>query len=640
MKIKIFIAFVLLTLLAWIFYYYMQISKDDVIQKVANKNLAAVRVANKSILDTYMLVANKNFYDIMKNEKALKTLKEFKYADKNNKASLRGELYRLLYKEYDFLKTQNVRQFHFHTHDSKSLLRLHLPYRSGDSLQDIRTSIRVTNTELKTMVGFEGGRLYPGYRYVYPILYEGEHLGSVEFSMSFEGIEKKLRSILPFYAHNIILEKSISYDKVFKEHREFFVPSSFSHDYYLENQDISMVTKKIKNDSFINNLTNLARNSKDFTKKLHKKTSFCIPIIEKEKGYVVTFLSLVDIDNASAGYIVSYSNLQEIVTTKKRYQDFTFIVLFGFILLFILISAVIVQMQKTKDESIKLKKFIDIQNSIVILTDGKKFKFANKKFFDFFNYEDIHDFLKKHECICELFVIDKGFFSLADVKEDEQTWVDSLLNLSGRNRIVSMIDKTSTPHAFTVSINNYDQENYIINFSDISDAMSEKLQLQKQIVRDQLTKAYNRVYFEKIKNDFVNANTSDNKRTGIIFFDIDHFKNVNDTYGHKVGDDILKEIVNIVRANIRSSDKLIRWGGEEFIILLPANSMDDIYKEAEHLRKTIQKYHFNTIEQVTCSFGLALHEEGSDIQESIKKADEGLYEAKNNGRNKVAFSFT
>ncbi len=640
MKVKIFIVFIFITVLAGFFYQYMQSSKNDVIQNVADKNLDFMKIANKSILDTYMLVANKNFYDIMKNKEALKILKDFKNANKNEKAVLRGELYRLLYKEYDFLTTQNVRQFHFHTHDSKSLLRFHLPYKNGDSLKDIRTSIRVVNSELKSMVGFEGGRIFPGYRYVFPIINKGEHLGSVEFSMSFDGIEEKIKHILPFFAHEIILDKSVSYEKVFKEHREFFVPSALSNDYYIENKDISRVTKKTKDNPFVNNLRYLIKKSKNFSKKLNNKSSFSVPIIDNEKGYIITFLSLIDIDKKSAGYIVSYANIQELINIKDRYQNFTLFVLFGFIVLFMLISAVIVQMQKTKEESIKLKKFIDIQNSIVILTNGKKFKYANKKFFDFFKYVDIYDFLDKHECICELFIRNKSFFSLEDVKEDEKTWVESLLNLSGRNRIVSMIDKTSTPHAFTVSINSYDKDNYIINFSDISDAMSEKLQLQKQIVRDQLTKAYNRVYFEKIKDDFIDANRSDNKQTGIIFFDIDHFKDVNDTYGHEVGDDVLKEIVSLVRTHIRSSDKLIRWGGEEFIILLPADSIDDVYKEAEHLRKTIQEHHFNTIDQITCSFGLALHEEGSDIQESIKKADEGLYEAKNNGRNKVAFSFT
>jgi len=99
-------------------------------------------------------------------------------------------------------------------------------------------------------------------------------------------------------------------------------------------------------------------------------------------------------------------------------------------------------------------------------------------------------------------------------------------------------------------------------------------------------------------------------------------------------------MVSLVKRNIRRSDKLIRWGGEEFIVLLPANSIDEVYKEAEHLRKTIEHYKFDTLGHLTCSFGLSLHEEKVDIHESIKKADDKLYEAKKNGRNRVIYSFT
>jgi len=639
-KIKIYIAFISTLILTIFFYAYIKKSQNEVIQNVANKNLAAMDIANKSILNTYMLVAEKNFLDIMKNKKALKILKEFKYADDDNKALLRGELFRLLYKDYEILSKYNVRQFHIHTHDAKSLLRFHHPYKNGDSLDIARTSIRVANSEFKTMVGFEGGKIFPAYRYVFPMIYENEHLGSIEFSISFEGIEKRLKSILPFYAHKIILKKEISYDKVFKDYRDYFVESSYGKDYYLENHEISKVTKKIKDDIFIKELTLLAKRSENFRENLKHENSFAIPIVKNNNGFVVTFLAITDIDNKIAGYIVSYAKLQEIIQIQSRYKNFIFIILFAALLLFILTTAIILQVQKVKEQTLKLQKFIDIQNSIVILTDGKKFKFANKKFFDFFQYADIEDFLQKHSCICDLFVYNKNFFSLDDVKEGEANWVESLLNLSGRNRIVSMLDKTSTPHAFTVSINRYDKDNYVINFTDVSDAMTEKLQLQQQVVRDQLTKSYNRVYFEKNIDSIIANNISENKNTGIIFFDIDHFKKINDTFGHRVGDDILKGLVELVKQNIRSNEKLIRWGGEEFLIIIPANTIDEIYKEAEKLRKLIEMNDFAVVKHLTCSFGLALNDENTTIEETILKADDKLYEAKTNGRNRVAFSFT
>ncbi|EQB39492.1 hypothetical protein M947_05720 [Sulfurimonas hongkongensis] len=634
MKIKIFIAFVLTSFICIMLVKYIQTSQESVIQSATDKNLEFIRVANKSILETYMLVAQKSFYDTMRNREAMEILKRFKRVDESQKSLLRGKLFRLLYKEYEFLTKLNVRQIHFHTHDSKSLLRFHIPYQNGDSLKEARSSVRIANSELREVMGFESGKIYPAYRYVFPILYEGEHLGSVEFSISFEGIEKKLRAIFPAYTHKIILDKKTSYDKIFKEYRDFFTPSQLSSNYYLENPTISKLNKKISRDSFVQKLTNLVKSNKYFLEKLNKKESFSLPIINDNKGCVAVFLNLKNIDNESAAYIVSYAPLDEITIIKKRYDFFKMIVVVVSLLLFALVVAIIIQMQKIKDETLKIQRFMNVQSSIVILTDGVRFSFANKKFFDFFNYKDIEAFLEHHECICDLFIRDKNFFSLSDVKKNEKHWVESLLNLPGRARVVLMFDSTMTPHAFSISINQYDANYYIIDFADISDAMSEKLQLQKQVLKDTLTNAYNRAYFDKNIDSILQLNKKHNSFTAIIFFDIDFFKKVNDTYGHVVGDEVLKTLSDIVKADIRKDDKLIRWGGEEFIIVLAAKSIEEATKLAEHLRESIQEYKFDTIGLLTCSFGVSLCEDG-DIQKTIKEADERLYKAKETGRNRV-----
>jgi len=636
MKLKISIAFVFLFLICGIFLKFLSISKHNVIQSATDKNLEFIRVASNSILDTYLLLAQKSYYNTI-NKDSIEILKKFKYADESQKDILRGKLFRLLYKDYEFLTKLNVRQFHFHTHDSKSLLRFHLPYQNGDSLKEIRSSVRIANSEFRDVMGFEGGKLFPGYRYVFPIFDKEEHLGSVEFSISFEGIEKKLRSIFPSYNHKIILDKKTSYEKVFKDHRGFFAPSQLSNDYYLENPTISQINKKALRDPFVNKITDLVKSSEGFLQKLNKKESFSLPIIDDGKGYVAVFLNLKNIDNKSAGYIVSYAPLAEIATAKARYDFFAIIVVLVSILLFVLIIAVIIQMQKVRDEAIKIQRFMDVQNSIVILTDGIKFNFANKKFFDFFNYKDIEAFLEQYDCICDLFIKDENFFSLAEVKEGEKHWVESLLNLPGRARIVLMFDSIMTPHAFSVSINEYDESFYIIDFADISDAMSEKLQLQKQVLKDTLTNAYNRAYFDKNINSILKLNKRDNYYTAIIFFDIDFFKNVNDTYGHGEGDEVLITLSDIVKANIRKDDKLIRWGGEEFIVVLATKSIDEANKLAEHLRISIQEYKFETIGSITCSFGVSLCRD-ADIQKTIEEADKKLYEAKRTGRNKVVSS--
>lgn len=165
--------------------------------------------------------------------------------------------------------------------------------------------------------------------------------------------------------------------------------------------------------------------------------------------------------------------------------------------------------------------------------------------------------------------------------------------------------------------------------------MIEKLQLEKQLNRDQLTKAYNRVYFETNIENLLQSNRAKNAKTGIIFLDIDHFKNINDTYGHSIGDEVLVSLSRVINEQIRAYDHLIRWGGEEFIIITRVESIQSMMVMAEKIRIKIQNYDFRGIPGLTCSFGLALHEEDESIKSTINRADEKLYEAKESGRNQI-----
>jgi diguanylate cyclase (GGDEF)-like protein len=121
--------------------------------------------------------------------------------------------------------------------------------------------------------------------------------------------------------------------------------------------------------------------------------------------------------------------------------------------------------------------------------------------------------------------------------------------------------------------------------------------------------------------------------------DIDHFKIINDTYGHKVGDKVLEVLGVILKANVRDKDIVARYGGEEFMILLPNTSKLDAQKVAERIRKEIEETPLTEIggpERFTASFGIAgFPEDGQDINDLFLKVDQALYEAKKLGRNRV-----
>ncbi len=119
-----------------------------------------------------------------------------------------------------------------------------------------------------------------------------------------------------------------------------------------------------------------------------------------------------------------------------------------------------------------------------------------------------------------------------------------------------------------------------------------------------------------------------------IFFDIDHFKKVNDVYGHDVGDMVLQELSNLVQFHVRETDFFARWGGEEFIILLPETNKENALTLAEHIRKNVVEKIFTKAKNITVSFGIT-QLKGQEQQKSfLKRLDNALYKAKQEGRNR------
>ena len=281
-----------------------------------------------------------------------------------------------------------------------------------------------------------------------------------------------------------------------------------------------------------------------------------------------------------------------------------------------------------------LKRFIDTQDNIVILTDGKELVFANKKFFAFFNYEDIDSFKKEHKCICELFLNNDRFFHLGKIDEDEN-WIDILPGMPHSQRIVGMLSQALSIHAFSISINDFDENLKIISFTDITQTMLEHIRLEDKTIHDKLTGAYNREYFEQNYQKLIEKYTLDDHYFSLGVMDIDHFKRVNDTYGHDIGDEVLKHFVKIIDKFTREEDILVRWGGEEFVIILKVKSQNDLFKALDHLRKVIEIEIFETVKNVTCSIGATIYKNDEDIYRTIKRADEAVYDAKAAGRNRV-----
>ena len=456
--------------------------------------------------DTHRL-SNVLFDNLINKKEVIDIFKKAHISSDNQKIDIRKNLYDLLIDNYENFKNYGVQQLHFHLPNNDSFLRFHKPEKFGDDLTNIRASVKLVSETKTPIVGFEEGRIFNGFRFVYPLFDENKtYIGSVEISSSLLNFKKLFEKNCNTYI-DYILKKDVVEEKLFndqlKNYQNYFLLDDFLIRKTIADYDINcqykeerefIFNKLIDNESFLNKMRNFEK--------------FYEIYVHNFEVYSVNLIPLInDFSNRKVGYRVMFSKS------------------------------------------------------------------------DYFEY-----------------ILD--------------SYITILLIIS----ILSMLIA------------------YIVYKQDQS-----KKQIENQAMHDQLTKIYNRHYFDtKIKNDFSKMKR-ENSQLSLIMFDIDHFKLINDTYGHKIGDETLFYLAELIQNNIRVNDVFCRWGGEEFMIL-SRKPFDKSIVMADFLRKTIdtKTKENKDIPHFTCSFGVVSLENVKDINEGIEKVDELLYKSKNEGRNKVS----
>lgn len=200
----------------------------------------------------------------------------------------------------------------------------------------------------------------------------------------------------------------------------------------------------------------------------------------------------------------------------------------------------------------------------------------------------------------------------------------------------------NTPFWLSASASVIDFQNNMalyLTFQDISSRKARESLLQNQAERDPLTSVYNRRYFEQKAAEKILKAAQNKTPFAVLMIDADHFKNVNDTYGHKTGDKVLIELASTLEHSLRTSDIIARYGGEEFIVYLDNTTKDNAVLVANRLKEAIAQSlvyaENNKPVTFTVSIGVAQSLKQTDISSMIKMADDAMYMAKENGRNRV-----
>lgn len=173
-------------------------------------------------------------------------------------------------------------------------------------------------------------------------------------------------------------------------------------------------------------------------------------------------------------------------------------------------------------------------------------------------------------------------------------------------------------------------------FKELTEILQQKNEhLASLAMHDSLTQISNRHMFSELYEKELAMLRRYNGKLSLVMMDLDHFKRINDTYGHNIGDAILKEFSEVVLRSVREADLFARWGGEEFVLLLRETMCDQAYIVCEKIRQSVEKHRFAEGIQVTCSIGMTEINANDTLQSGIGRADDALYEAKRSGRNQT-----
>lgn len=455
----------------------------------------------KDVVDEYDLFSQYVFDSMINQNEVLSLVYDAAMTDDEGvKDEKRDELYDLLEDQYNSLTTYNFRQVHFHLPDNTSFLRMHSPLDYGDDLSDVRATVVNTNENLVISKGFEEGRIFNGFRFVYPLFYLGQHIGSVEISVSMASIIEQLSQTHRHSDYYVLFDKTLVDSKVWPDYLDHYRLSFFSENFYFDQSILLNENQQntIKQSDLENYMTTHANIFNDDIFKNQYST-----ISSNGKTYDVIAAPFKNFEGADVGYIIV------------------------------------------------------VQDNIT------------------FNH-----------------LSSSHMFNMA---------------------LIGVLFALSVLIVFLVARS----RRKIIEFSEI----------------DKLTQISNRHKFDMKLRDQMKQSSSRNEPFSLIMFDIDAFKQVNDTFGHLVGDQVLSKIAQIASSYIEKNDTLARFGGEEFMIILPNKTKEQAFEVAENIRKHVANEVFDHGEKLTISLGIVCYQSGILLLELLDQVDKALYEAKKAGKN-------
>lgn len=298
------------------------------------------------------------------------------------------------------------------------------------------------------------------------------------------------------------------------------------------------------------------------------------------------------------------------------------------------IALTIWQGKEIDDKNHFIQSVMDISPQFLMVTEDSKISYMNKSFLNFLGFNSLEEMVSSNKTIDDFLVVKSNEFYKNKIFEE---WIEEIFIHPDIDYVMNMKSAVDPDEIYTylVRVNEIPDRRYLFSFSDITLVEIIKLLYHELAIKDSLTRIYNRRKFLSELEREIERSKRYKHKLSLIMFDIDYFKQINDTYGHQVGDNALQEIVRVALDSIRQQDILGRYGGEEFMIFLPETPANKTTEIAERLRHKIESFQFKHFGNLTCSFGVTEYNAGESLDDLIKRVDEALYIAKDSGRNCV-----
>ena len=284
---------------------------------------------------------------------------------------------------------------------------------------------------------------------------------------------------------------------------------------------------------------------------------------------------------------------------------------------------------EVNERTAKLNKYITIVNKYVTTSSTDlegKITHVSEAFCRISGYSKKELLGRTHNIVKHEDMDPSIYVNLWDTISADKKWIGEIKN------------KKKNGEAYWVLANIepiYSSNGKKIGYTSIRQEITDKKRVEKLSITDKLTQLYNRVKIEEIFAIEIAKFHRYNTSFSLILIDIDFFKEVNDTYGHNVGDLFLREMADLLKSSVRIEDVVGRWGGEEFVILSNNYTIEGVLCLAEKIRKNVEAYEFSTIGHKTISIGVSILNKEDTQETMIARADKSLYHAKKTGRNKV-----